>query len=51
MRFVKNTIDAVDPSQPSGYSPAGTLNATARRRQLAAIDADVVCLQEVEVAQ
>ena len=39
-RFLTTKIDAIDPSQPNGYSPAGTLNASVRKKQLAAIDAE-----------
>ena len=39
-RYVTTHINAVDLSQPNGYSPAGTMNAATRRRQLAAIDAE-----------
>ena len=40
MRFISTRIDSLDPSQPNGYSPAGTLNSAMRRRQLAEIDAE-----------
>jgi len=40
MRFVSTRIDSLDPSQPNGYSPAGTMNSSLRLRQLAEIDAE-----------
>ena len=39
-RYVTTHIPPVDLSLPNGYSPAGTMNTLARRRQLAAIDAE-----------